>query len=70
MRMTDSNEKIPTITKKSQDADMSNVNGIYDSKNDPDEWWCPTCNEWVCSGDVTFDETHDPRFGGCGGDVE
>ena len=53
-----------------QNESISHVSGIYDSKHDPDTWWCPTCNEWVCSVDVTFEETHDPRYGGCGGDVE
>lgn len=53
-----------------QNDSISHVSGIYDSKHDPDTWWCSTCNEWVCGGDVTFEETHDPIFGGCGGQVE
>lgn len=28
-------------------------------------WWCPTCNRRVEPLHVTFDERHDPRFGGC-----
>lgn len=33
-------------------------------------WWCPTCDRWVQNEHVTFEETHDTRNGGCGGNVE
>ncbi len=29
-------------------------------------WWCPECAEWVSGADVTYWETHDERYGGCG----
>jgi len=34
-----------------------------------DRWWCPTCKEHVHPADVTFQETHDVRNGGCGNPV-
>lgn len=33
-------------------------------------WWCHACGEEVDSIEVTYDELHDERFGGCGEDVE
>jgi hypothetical protein len=30
-------------------------------------WWCLGCNTLVRDYDVTFQERHDLRFGGCGG---
>lgn len=33
-------------------------------------WYCPTCEKEVPAGEVTFEETHDERHGGCGGRVE
>lgn len=35
-----------------------------------DKWWCPNCNKWVSPRDVTYEETHDIRSGGCGYAVE
>lgn len=35
-----------------------------------DNWWCPECAEWVPCENVTFEERHDPRAGGCGYEVE
>lgn len=29
-------------------------------------WWCPECQKYVDGRDVTFEETHDTRSGGCG----
>jgi len=29
-------------------------------------WWCNTCCCVVPPEHVTFEETHDPRYGGCG----
>ena len=29
-------------------------------------WFCPNCCEWISSYNVTFNETHDERNGGCG----
>jgi len=29
-------------------------------------WWCPTCEEWLEWDEVTYEETHDERIGGCG----
>ena len=34
------------------------------------EWWCQYCNSVVHPEDVTYEETHDPRSGGCGGAVQ
>lgn len=33
-------------------------------------WWCPKCQSPVISRDVTNDERHDVRHGGCGAFVE
>jgi hypothetical protein len=33
------------------------------------DWWCPNCFRPIESKDVTYDEHHDPRHGGCGGNV-
>lgn len=33
-------------------------------------WYCATCESWVVNHHVTFEETHDPRGGGCGETVE
>lgn len=33
-------------------------------------WYCPTCDRDVQNEHVTFQETHDPRCGGCGNPVE
>lgn len=33
-------------------------------------WFCRECNRWVQGNEVTYEETHDPRFGGCGQPVE
>ena len=32
-------------------------------------WWCPECRQDVEPDMVTYEETHDARYGGCGGDV-
>ena len=32
-------------------------------------WWCETCQTHVSGRDVTYDETHDQRAGGCGAKV-
>jgi hypothetical protein len=29
-------------------------------------WWCPECKAFVPGADVTYDERHDERVGGCG----
>jgi hypothetical protein len=29
-------------------------------------WWCPECKQWLRSSEVTYEETHDSRCGGCG----
>jgi len=29
-------------------------------------WWCPHCKVEVQPEHVTFEETHDERYGGCG----
>ncbi len=31
-----------------------------------DCWWCETCQDMIEPEHVTYDEKHDPRFGGCG----
>jgi hypothetical protein len=37
-----------------------------DERNDRPEWWCPTCEVWLYWDMVTYEETHDERYGGCG----
>ena len=32
-------------------------------------WWCPACIRYCVWQEVTYEEVHDPRFGGCGGAV-
>lgn len=32
-------------------------------------WWCPTCRTWLEWHEVTYEETHDVRVGGCGEEV-
>ncbi len=34
-----------------------------------DRWWCEHCQVWVDPCDVTYEETHDVRNGGCGNPV-
>ena len=34
------------------------------------KWWCPICESWVDGKDVTYDERHDERTGGCGRAVD
>lgn len=34
------------------------------------KWWCQHCLSVVDPANVTYDETHDPRSGGCGGCVQ
>ncbi len=29
-------------------------------------WWCPTCKKNIDGEEVTYEETHDERCGGCG----
>ena len=33
------------------------------------DWYCPHCKVLVAPEDVTFEQAHDERAGGCGGDV-
>jgi NAD-dependent SIR2 family protein deacetylase len=33
-------------------------------------WWCPECERELHPHEVTFKETHDERYGGCGSEVE
>lgn len=33
---------------------------------DAGEWWCPDCKVEIASVNVTYQETHDERAGGCG----
>ena len=33
-------------------------------------WYCPYCEEYLEDKEVTFEETHDPRCGGCGNPVQ
>lgn len=32
-------------------------------------WWCPGCASEVPPECVTYEEMHDPRYGGCGSKV-
>jgi len=42
----------------------------YSALNPDFAWFCPTCDRAVQNEHVTFQETHDPRCGGCGNAVE
>ena len=33
-------------------------------------WWCPTCKIGLVWHQVTYEETHDSRYGGCGEPVQ
>ena len=33
-------------------------------------WYCSTCDEYLENKEVTFEETHDPKCGGCGNPVQ
>lgn len=33
-------------------------------------WWCPTCKIGLIWHQVTYEETHDSRYGGCGEPVQ
>ena len=33
------------------------------------EWYCETCKKYLDPKEVTFEETHDVRCGGCGKSV-
>ncbi len=35
----------------------------------PNRWWCRACKQYLHPHEVTFQETHDVRCGGCGGNV-
>lgn len=39
---------------------------MNDKKDNTDYWWCSHCQTRVDPQDVTFDELHDIRSGGCG----
>lgn len=34
-----------------------------------DQYWCRTCARHLEPEEVTYEEVHDPRYGGCGSDV-
>ena len=34
------------------------------------EWYCPYCDEYLLPEEVTFEEKHDKRVGGCGYPVQ
>jgi hypothetical protein len=40
-----------------------------ESPCESDTWWCSACGKVVSSDQVTYEETHDERSGGCGGAV-
>lgn len=64
------------ITQKDIDAYRHRVGIIphpidgYSTFNPDFAWYCPTCDRDVQNEHVTFQETHDPRCGGCGNPVE
>jgi hypothetical protein len=65
-------EKLGYIKKDKQHLPQANVMRSASLANQlmEDKWWCPNCNEWVSPRDVTYEETHDVRSGGCGYAVE
>lgn len=34
------------------------------------KWYCPYCDAYLRGEEVTFEELHDPRIGGCGFPVQ
>ena len=42
--------------------------GMLGESSKKGKWWCNGCNEYVPSEEVTYEETHDTRAGGCGED--
>ncbi len=34
-----------------------------------DVWWCDKCKKIVQDDHVTYEETHDPKRGGCGSNL-
>jgi hypothetical protein len=56
------------VTSPTGEAVRNHLNMRQD--NEPSfRWWCPRCESEVNGTEVTFEETHDPRKGGCGGNV-
>ena len=51
-------------------AGSAAFNSACSAFNPDFSWYCPTCERAVQNEHVTFWETHDPRCGGCGNDVE
>ena len=47
---------------------MEHLN-YYMDDSENEKWWCEECHVYVLPEHVTYEETHDPRFGGCGCDV-
>mgnify|MGYP001559485896 CR=1 FL=1 len=39
-------------------------------QNEREAWWCPTCKSALVWHQVTYQETHDSRYGGCGEAVQ
>jgi hypothetical protein len=50
-------------------ADMLDNRLCVGPTNRSQSWWCKTCKTYVSGRDVTYDETHDIRSGGCGDKV-
>ena len=39
-------------------------------RDEREAWWCPTCKIGLVWHQVTYEETHDSRYGGCGEPVQ
>jgi hypothetical protein len=56
---------VPLEAEEFYDQDFYSTKSVDSSQ----VWWCPECRQDVEPDMVTFEETHDARYGGCGGDV-
>lgn len=45
---------------------MDKLNDAMGADDERSKWWCPTCDKWLEWDEVTYEETHDERGGGCG----
>jgi septation ring formation regulator EzrA/ribosomal protein L37AE/L43A len=50
-----------------QDVDNPDTKAVDDSETIEGHWECTLCGEVVEPNMVTYEETHDSRYGGCGG---
>ena len=66
------NEYVGLVLHKILESLISDVyenTAIYKMDFMPEDWWCPKCKDIIPPEDVTYEETHDIRVGGCGCDL-